>query len=140
MREIMNWSLGGFLVVCGIRDIWKREIPTWWLVAMSVVVAVFVLAVDRNMFLSRLVGGLLGIFFFFISKWTKEAIGYGDSWLILALGIYLGSYEALQVLFWATVIAAGGALFLLWRKRWKKNITIPFVPYLAVAYIGVACI
>jgi prepilin signal peptidase PulO-like enzyme (type II secretory pathway) len=80
------------------------------------------------------------LFFFFISKFTKEAIGYGDSWLILILGIYLGSFEVLQVLFWATILAAIVALFLLCKKRCKRNITIPFVPYLAVAFLGVVCI
>lgn len=140
MCEVMNWILWILIVVCGIRDLRKREIPIWWLIVISVLVTIFVLLLDRTRLMSRLVGGLLGVFFFFVSKCTKEAIGYGDSWLILILGIYLGSFEALQVLFFATVIAAIVALFLLWKKGWRKNISIPFIPYLAVAYLGVVCI
>ena len=140
MCEIMNWVLLVLFGICGIRDFRKREIPVWWLVLISVLVVVFILLFDRTRLMARLVGGLLGLFFFFISKCTKEAIGYGDSWLILILGIYLGSFEVLQVLFWATILAAIVALFLLCQKRCKRNITIPFVPYLAVAFLGVVCI
>ena len=136
----MNWILLGLFTICGIRDIRKREIPIWWLIIISVLVLLFVLLFDRNRLISRLVGGVFGLLFFLISKCTKEAIGYGDSWLILILGVYLGSFEALQVLFWAALIAAVVALFLLCRRKRKKSITIPFVPYLAVAFLGVVCI
>ena len=140
MCEIMKWLLGSMIVICGVRDFRKREIPTWWLIILSVIIVVFIVLFDRGMYFSRFVGALLGLFFFFVSKCTKEAIGYGDSWLILVLGIYLGGFSAVQVLFWAALIAAVAALFQLWRKRWKRNIRIPFIPCLAIAYIGVVCV
>lgn len=140
MCEIMNWILFVLVTICGIRDIRKREIPIWWLIIISILVLLFVLLFDRTRLTSRLVGGILGLLFFLISKCTKEAIGYGDSWLILILGVYLGSFEALQVLFWAALLAAVVALFLLCARKRKKSITIPFVPYMAVAFLGVVCI
>ena len=137
MREIMDWVIFAVLVVCGIRDWKKREIPIWWLVVASVLVVAGVLIWGRNMWISRMVGVFVGIFFLFVSKYSKEAIGYGDSWLILLLGLYLGSLRALQVLFFAAVAAGIGGLFFLWKRKWKRDIAIPFVPYMALAYLGV---
>ena len=83
-------------------------------------------------------GGIgIGILFFIVSKVTKEAIGYGDSWLILLLGLYLGASKVLQLLFAASLGAAVVSLFYLWKYHWKRNATLPFVPFLVLAYLGV---
>ena len=37
----------------------------------------------------RLGGVLIGIVFWLISKYSNETIGYGDSWIISLMGIYL---------------------------------------------------
>ena len=140
MCKIMNWLLFCALAICGIRDVKKREIPIWWLISMSLVVMVFIVVFDRTEFVSRFIGAVIGVFFFLISKCTKEAIGYGDSWLILILGSYLGGIETIQVLFLATMIAAIAAIAILCKKGWKRSITLPFAPYLALAFLGVVCI
>lgn len=134
IEDLLVWFM---LLLCGIRDWRKREIPTLWLIIMSVVIGILLLCFGRNMLISRVTGGLLGVLLFLISKWTKEAIGYGDSWLILLLGVYLGGFKTLQLLFFASVIAGVFALIYLWKRKWKKNITIPFVPFMTVAYLGV---
>ncbi len=140
MCKIADWIVWILLVVCGVSDWKKREIPTLWLSVMSIMVGGWILCFGRNMVISRVLGGLLGIFFFMISKYTKEAVGYGDSWLILILGIYLGGLKALRVLFLASLMAGVIALLSLWKKKWKKSVSIPFVPFLVVAYLGVICL
>jgi leader peptidase (prepilin peptidase)/N-methyltransferase len=84
----------------------------------------------------HLAGGLVGVLFLGISKLSKEAIGYGDSWLIGILGILMGAREMLAVLFIASLLAAAGSLIILWKKRWNKKAAIPFVPFVAVVYLG----
>lgn len=49
--------------------------------------------------------------FLLISKCTRESIGYGDSWLILLLGIQLGYLKAISVLFAASLLAGVASLF-----------------------------
>ena len=69
--------------------------------------------------------GLLLLLFGYISQ---EQIGYGDGWLILALGMWLDLSELL----WMLLIGMGlGGLsaFLLHKKE------LPLVPFLTVAYM-----
>lgn len=42
-------------------------------------------------------GALMGAIFWLISKYTNQAIGYGDSWLLGNMGIYLGGISMLEV-------------------------------------------
>ena len=137
MCEIADWIIGAMLLMCAVCDSRKKRIPVILLIGISVAVVVFVLCFKRTMPWARVFGGLLGVVFFLVSRYTKEAVGYGDSWLILLLGVYLGRYEALQVLLLAAIGAAVYALFCLWRHRWKREVTIPFAPFLAAAYVGV---
>jgi len=58
---------------------------------------------------------------------SEEAIGYGDGWLILAMGAWMGMEELLFILFLGTLLGLGFALC--FRKR-----EIPLVPFLSAAY------
>ena len=77
-------------------------------------------------------GGFLGI-----SKFTNEALGYADSLWIMALGIFLGVWDLLLLLLLAFSLSA---LFtgvgVVW-KKFSKDFSIPFIPFLAVSYAGV---
>ena len=137
MCKIADWIIWAFLSMCAVCDSRKKRIPAILLIGMSVAVLVFVLCFKKTMIGAHLLGGLLGVVFFLVSKYTKEAVGYGDSWLILLLGLYLGRFEALRVLLLASIGAAVYALFCLWKHHWKRDVTIPFAPFLAVAYVGV---
>ena len=137
MYKIADWVVFILLVVIGIIDWKKREIPIWLLLLMSVAVSFFATCCENVSIWYRLAGALFGGVFFLISKFTKEAIGYGDSWLILLLGVHLGILEALQLLFLASVLAAVFAVFYLWKRRWKRSATLPFAPFISIAYIGV---
>lgn len=137
MCQIADWMVLALLVACAICD-WKwREIPLYLLIVMSVDVLILAIGCGGLRLGLRLGGALVGVLFFLIGKCTKEAIGYGDSWLMLLLGVYLGAMQLLQLLLIASVVAGIMSLFFLWKKRWKKTVAIPFVPFLVVGYLGV---
>ncbi len=138
MCEVVKWLIFAMLGMAGIIDAKKREIPLWLLVVMSMAVGVYVLCSWNTDMGYRLAGAGLGIFFFGVSKVTREAVGYGDSWVILLLGIQLGIMQALQILFVASILAAVFAVFYLWKQNWNRNVTLPFLPFLAISYIGVS--
>ena len=72
-------------------------------------------AVTQNIdWMVSLGGGLIGMIFIGISKITREAIGYGDSLGILALGCVT--------------------------LRRKKSLAFPFYPFLTVGYLFGVCI
>lgn len=137
MCKIADGVVWILLVVAGVMDWRKKELPLWFLGGMSLIISILALCCKDISLWQRVTGVCFGFVFFLISKVTKEAIGYGDSWLILLLGIHLGITGVLQVLFAASLFAAIYALFYLWVRKWNRNATLPFVPFLAVAYLGV---
>lgn len=136
MCRIADWVILVLLGMCSVSDARKKTMPAVLLVLFSIAVAGF--ALFDNVVSTRFrVGGLfMGILFLLISKCSKEAIGYGDSWLILLLGIHLGYLQALGVLFGASVLAGVVSVFYLWKCGWKKKATLPFVPFLSLSYLG----
>lgn len=137
MCEVANWIIFVLLGIAGVIDWKKREVPIWILISMSVTTIVFAICCDNVSICHRFAGVVLGVVFFTISKFTKEAVGYGDSWLMLIIGVHLGIFQALQLLFVASLLAAFFAIFYLWKRGWKRSETLPFVPFLVIAYIGV---
>lgn len=125
------------LLLCSVSDLRKRRISTKLLIGMSLALAVFRLLSGSEMVSSIFGGILIGLFFELISKLTEEAIGYGDSWIILLLGGYLGGEKLLLLVITAFFLAGLLSLIgLVWRK-WSRTAAIPFVPFLTLAYAGV---
>ena len=126
------------LLLCSISDIRRRGVYTWVLSGMSVLLLVFrLMYCPANLW--EILGGLaIGLLFLFISKLSKEAIGYADSWLILLLGGYLGFRGTMLLLTGAFVITGIFGLSGMALRRLKKKSRIPFIPFLTIAYMGVA--
>ena len=136
MCKIADWIVCVMLGVCSVSD-WKtKEIPVIWLVIMSIVIGILTVLCNAVSIRLRIGGVLLGMLFLLISKCTKEAIGYADSWLVLLLGLYAGGLQTMHVLFGASLLAAICSIFHLWRHHWKRSATLPFVPFLAISYLG----
>ena len=136
MCQIENWVIFLLLVMCSISDFKKKTMPAVLLIVFSITVLGFVIFGDSAGVRLRVGGAVLGMLFLLISKCTKEAIGYGDSWLILLLGIQLGYLEAISVLFAASLLAGVASLFILWKCNWKRDTSLPFVPFLSISYLG----
>lgn len=71
---------------------------------------------------------LPGVLFLFFGFVTDEAVGYGDGWLILALGLWMSAEELLSAVFLGMILGSGFAICF-----GKKE--IPFVPFLGAAYV-----
>lgn len=126
-----------FLMIAAYKDWRTKRISVLFLFVMSVVMIGIRLLIIEESLLSTLGGVAIGVVFFMLSKCTKESVGYGDSWLILLLGIFLGGKRMLEIVFWAAFFAGLFSLAHCIRYGWSRKQTIPFIPSLAVAYIGV---
>lgn len=126
----------GYLGVMALADVRYRAVPGKWLVLGTVAASVY-----RVTHLEGIpgvwAGGIaIGVFFLLVSRLTGEGIGYGDSWLILILGIFLGVWRLLALLGIAFLLAAVASMWLLVRKKWSRKEAIPLVPFLLVGYLG----
>lgn len=140
MCKIEDLVILVFLILCSISDLHSKKIPTVLLLVMSGVVLIFCFISCRKDVLDMTGGIMIGSLLFLVSKYTKEAIGYGDSWLMSLLGVYLGGISLLEVAMTAFFLAGMISLTGLVWKHWKKTVTIPFVPFLTIAYLGVIII
>lgn len=129
-----------FLTICALIDIRKRQIPVWLLILASVCLSIFRILHWRESTVVWLGGIAVGIVFLIVSKLTDEALGYGDSWMILLLGIYLGVWDLLWLLSIAFLLSAIMAAIVLFKNKWSRKAAFPFVPFLAVSYMGVLCL
>ena len=82
-------------------------------------------------------GGCMGIVFLLISRVSGESFGYGDSILILIIGIFLGFWNLMYLLLGAFSMAAVFSAVMMIKHRFNRKSSFPFVPFLAAAYIGV---
>ena len=137
MREISEWMMLLFLIVCSISDFRERSVKTALLAGMSLLLLLFCVFITKESLLSVGIGAAIGGVFWLFSYWTREALGYADSWIILLIGIYLGGRKTLYLLTAAFLAAGLFSLVLLVWKRWSGRMSIPFIPFLALGYIGV---
>ncbi len=84
-----------------------------------------------------ILGGVLtGGVFLLLSRVTAQGIGYGDSLLILILGIYLGLWQLLEVLAGALFLLFLTAVPLLAFRHMSRKYTLPFLPFLTGGYLA----
>lgn len=126
-----------FLLVCTVLDVKTRKLPVWFMLLGSVAAVAF-RAINLGEDTVTWVGGIIiGIFFLMLSKWTGEGLGYGDSWMILILGISLGLWDILLLLSIALISSGILAVMLLIRGKWSRKVSFPFIPFLMLGYVGV---
>ena len=74
-------------------------------------------------------GGILGL-----ASWlSHKKLGAGDVKLAFVLGLYLAETGILSVLFYSMIIAGLVVLIQLKRAHFRKNVTVPLVPFF---YLG----
>ena len=126
-----------FLTILAYRD-WKtKQVSLGLILGMALSVIVLRITVVEVSLWTTIWGIVIGVGFFVVSKCTRQAIGYGDSWAILLLGIYLGWKELLLVIFVSSLLASLFSVVYCMIRGWNRKYTIPFIPFLAVAYYGV---
>ena len=81
-------------------------------------------------------GGCMGIVFLLISRVSGESFGYGESILILIIGIFLGFWNLMYLLLGAFSMAAVFSAVMMIKHRFNRKSSFPFVPFLAAAYLG----
>lgn len=91
---------------------------------------------NNNYNLPSLIGGLaLGVVLLIVGKVSAQAVGLGDGLIFLVTGVYLGFIRNLALLLYGLIICAVVSLFLLVFRKLKIKESIPFVPFVFIAFI-----
>ncbi len=131
-----------FLIVNAWKDLRTNNIY-WGLTLVILGVGLVLQCISPYSSLYDFVWGIvLGGAVLAVSVITKGAIGLGDGWMILAMGLMVGGTAA----FMTCVLASCGAglvgLFLMNVKKKRRTYEIPFAPFLligAISYWMMAC-
>lgn len=128
----------GILIFLGINawiDIRKKEISL--LLTAVFAAAGFIWSVNIGRSLSEAAVPIVtGGIFLAVSFAAQGALGTGDGWILLALGMLLDTGEFLTVLCLGTLLAGCCSLVLLVLLKKSRSTEIPFVPFLLAGYVG----
>lgn len=127
----------GILVSLAVMDLRYRRISSSMLVTGSILAAGYSLLFDRSHIWLSFGGLMIGLMFVAVSKVTGEKLGYGDSWLLCILGIYLGTWNLLELLTVAWMAAALTAAAVLVLRKCRRGTVLPMVPFIAAGYLAV---
>lgn len=115
------------------RDIRKQRISAG--LTAGVFLAAAFLRIFRGEFRELLAGLIPGALLLGAAWLTKEAMGYGDGLVELALGAVLGWRAAVQVLMGAFLLAAVFCAAALALRRVGRKSELPFLPFFLAAYL-----
>lgn len=120
------------MLVCMAEDIYRKQVHVVYLTVF--VLANLIMAwCNQNSWKMTAAGSILGVLFLSISICTEEKIGKGDAVFIGGMGIYLGFWSALMVVFLALILVCLYSLIFLKKKKgWSYEIA--FVPFMLVPY------
>ena len=126
-----------FLSVGSYFDLKNREIPVNYLLIFGVLGIAVNIIWKYQPILEVLAGGCIGVVFLAVGWMTKEAIGYGDGWALLILGIMKGWPGLIPVVFGAFLLSGVYGIWRLIGLKASREETMPFYPFLLIAYVGV---
>ncbi len=127
--------LGVFLLIEGIRDLRKHRVSMITIVIAGVLGVILQFSIIRENGLEILGGILIGIMLLLLAKMTREKIGYGDGWIFVVAGIYLGFRGNIYLLLLSLFLASSASICLLVFKKVNRKTELPFVSFLLPGYL-----
>ena len=139
VREVLSVENLIYLAVLlgiSVYDVYSHRISRQALALANILAVSYVLVVDERDLAVTAAGAAAGLTLLGISKITGEAVGYGDGWLVMALGIYLGIWGLLDVMAatWGLLGFVAGLCLI--RKKWSRKAALPMTPFITVGFLS----
>lgn len=125
----------GYLAGISVYDVFFRKISTAVLLSGTVLAVGYSLILSENTWLVSALGAAVGGVLLVAAYVTDQAVGYGDGWLLTALGIFLGIWGLFEVLIAAWISMAVAAGVCLVKKKWSRHASLPMSPFLMLGYV-----
>lgn len=126
--------MGTFLLISTVQDIKYKALAPLICTLWSGIVLILIL-ISRESLLNSGFGLIPGIIVMLCAFFSRQAIGYGDGVAILIIGFALGIERGFYITVIAFAVAAIVGLFLLLFKRAARKTELPFIPFLAFAFM-----
>lgn len=136
MAELMlKGSLGALLLITALQDVRTKKISLWIIIAGAILICAFIPFTQSITYIDRGVGVLVGLGVIITSRATGGKIGMGDGYLLCVTGISLGFWGNMELFATALFTAALVSIVLLIFKLADRKKSIPFIPFLFLAYL-----
>lgn len=140
MREMLEIVLKILLLTGLFYIAWfdykTKLIETEWLVLFGVLgLAGVLLQGDMDLLRQSCLGMLVGGAVLLFAWISKESVGFGDGWLFVVTGIFLGLPENFVLLFGSMVLAGIFAIGCLAMKKKGRNDRVALAPFVLTAYV-----
>lgn len=110
------------LLILSAEDLWEQQL------FLPVILELGLTGLMHTLWAGEMPALIPGCFLLAAGYITEERVGYGDGWLVLALGMWLDNRTIFRVLF------GGSVLVLIWGICLRRK-EVPFVPFLTAAYM-----
>lgn len=125
-----------YMIILAVMDIKKRQVHLGFLLS-GIIWGILAGMCERKVLAGEIIAGaVVGVLFILLSKLTKESFGYGDSILIVIMGVFLGFWNLIAVLFISFFLAALFSIIMLLKTKFNKKSKFPFIPFLMASYAG----
>lgn len=124
------------LIPAALRDLFEKQVHIFICLAgfLAGVVARLVGFGDD---FTTFYGIIPGVVLLLTSVISREAIGYADGLVMIAIGMTTGIEAGLAILLYSLVFSSVVSLLLLVTKKAGRSTELPFVPFILIAVIGV---
>lgn len=139
VKMIINIIIVILLGISSYTDIKNRKISMRLLLVFGILaILVWIEKLYTNGIIevcTILVSILPGLLLLLLGKATRESIGYGDGYLLIVIGIYIGFIRTVSILITALFLTAIISIFLLIFRKVSRRTEFPFIPMLLISYL-----
>lgn len=137
MQQMWNQAaVMSMLTLCSAEDIKKKQIRLHPVLLFGILGIILHMLFRMQSIENMLLGMSVGVTLLVLSKLTGGRIGAGDAVLLIVTGIYLGFEQNMQLFFSGLLLSGIWALGVLVLKKKSRKDSIPFIPFLLAAYMG----
>ena len=139
-QSILNVLLLIFLFLAAVSDVRCREVSLILVGAAFLSGLLLRVVLEKCSFWEILFGCIPGCAMLLLSWLTKQAVGFGDSALLVSTGVFLGVLKTLFLLGLSFLAAGIFAAVLLIVKKKKRKEELPFLPFLMTGYVALLAV
>lgn len=136
---IINIIIVILLGISSFMDMKYRKISTRLLIVFGILaILIWVGKIYMNgiVEISKILLDILpGLILLLLGKATRESIGYGDGYLFIIIGLYIGFIRTVGILITALFLIAIISIFLLIIRKINRGTELPFIPVVLISYL-----